>query len=128
MIVARDGRIEVQLAAGRIADSVLRRIVGAVAAQGELPIDRIHDATLITDAVLGALATDRVTAVLTPHERGIEVAVGPLEEGEGLRILNAAELPEVGSVIHRLSDRVWIDADRGVHEYLCFVVGTSDPR
>lgn len=69
--------------------------------------------------MLGALATSRVTAVLTPHERGIDVAVEPFEEGEGLRILNAAELPEVGSVIHGLSDRVCIDADRGGGRSIC---------
>ena len=79
--MTRNGEIEVHLTAGPIADAVLRRLVGAVAAQGELPIDRIHDATLIVDSLLGALATDRVSAVLQPHKHGLEISIGPLLDG-----------------------------------------------
>ena len=126
--MTRADQIEVHLTAGPIADAVLRRLVSAVAAQGEVPIDRIHDATLIVDALLGALATDRVSAVLIPLERGIEIAIGPLLDGEGTRILDATELPDLGSVLHGLSDRVWIDTQRGHHEYLRVLVGQGDGR
>ncbi len=126
--MTRPGQIEVHLTAGPVADAVLRRLVSAVAAQGELPIDRIHDAALITDALLGALATERVSALLVPHERGVEIAVGPLLEGEGARILTETEHPELGSIVHGLSDRVWVDAQRGPREYLCVLVGRSAPR
>ncbi len=118
-------QVEVHLTAGPIADAVLRRLVSAVAAQGDLPIDRIQDATLIMDSLLGAIATDRVSALLMPLERGIEIAIGPLPDGEGSRILSATELPEVGSVVHGLSDRVWIDTQRGPQEYLCVLVGKN---
>ena len=121
--MTRTDQIEVHLTAGPIADAVLRRLVSAVAAQGEVPIDRIHDATLIMDSLLGALATDRISAVLMPLEHGIEIAIGPLVDGEGTRILDATELPELGSVVQGLSDRVWIDTRRGPQEYLCVRVG-----
>lgn len=121
--MTRTDQIGVQLTAGPIADAVLRRLVSAVAAQGEVPIDRIQDATLIMDSLLGALETDRISAVLMPLERGIEIAIGPLVDGEGNRILDATELPELGSVVHGLSDRVWIDTQRGPQEYLCVRVG-----
>ena len=122
--MTRTDQIEVQLTAGPIADAVLRRLVSAVAAQGEVPIDRIHDASLIMDSLLGALATDRISAVLMPLAHGIEIAIGPLVDGEGTRILDATELPELGSVVHGLSDRVWIDTRPGrPQEYLCVRVG-----
>ena len=122
--MTRTDQIEVHLTAGPIADAVLRRLVSAVAAQGEVPIDRIHDATLIMDSLLGALATDRIAAVLMPLEHGIEIAIGPLVDGEGSRLLDATELPELGSVVHGLSDRVWIDTRPGrPQEYLCVRVG-----
>jgi hypothetical protein len=120
-----DDQIEVHVTAGPIADAVLRRLVSAVAAQGEVPIDRIHDATLIMDSLLGALATDRVSAVLMPLQRGIEIAIGPLQDGEGARILDATALPELGSVVRGLGDRVWIDTQRGPQEYLCVLVGQN---
>lgn len=123
--MTKAGQISVHLTAGPIADAVLRRLVGAVAAQGDLPIDRIHDATLIMDSLLGALATERVSARLLPCERGIEMAIGPLADREATRILNATELPELGSIVHGLSDRVWIDTRPGPQEYLCVLVGQS---
>ncbi len=122
------GQVEVTLTAGPVADAVLRRIVGAVAAQAALPIDRINDATLIMDTLLGVLATEHVSALFVPHHQGIEIAVGPLADGEGTRLLTDAELPELGSIVHGLSDRVWVDAERRPHEYLCVLIGRSAAR
>lgn len=122
------GGIEVRLTAGPVADAVLRRIVGAVAAQAELPIDRIHDATLVMDTLLGALATKQVSAVLVPREHGIEIAVGPLLDGEGGRLLTDTAFPDLGSIVHGLSDRVWIDDERCPQEFLCVLIGRSVAR
>lgn len=123
--MTKAGQIEVHLTAGPIADAVLRRLVCAVAAQGDVPIDRIHDATLIMDSLLGALATKRVSARLLPCEHGIEMAIGPLVDGEATHLLNATELPDLGSIVRGLSDRVWIDTQPGPEEYLCVHVGQS---
>ena len=122
------GEIEVTLTAGPVAAAVLRRVVGAVAAQAELPIDRIQDATLVMDTLLGALAADKVSAVFVPREQGIEIAVGPLMDGEGARLLSQIELPDPGPIVRGLSDRVWIDGEGRPQEYVCVLIGRSAAR
>jgi hypothetical protein len=115
--------IVVRVAAGRLGDAVLRRVAGALGAQADLPIERIQDAALIVDAILGGIAADPVSAVLRRDDRGLEIAIGPLTDGEGDRMLHDVVSPEIGPIIQSLADRVWIDRARGPFPYFCVTVG-----
>jgi hypothetical protein len=53
----------------------------------------------------------------------IELRVGPLRAGGGSRVLENTALPEVGSVIERLSDQVKIRTGAGGDEYVVIRVG-----
>ena len=118
-----DAEVTVRVAAGRVGDAVLRRMIGALGAQADLPIERIQDATLIVDAILSSIAADPISATISRRESGLEIAIGPLAGGEGERMLDDGSSPETGSVVGALADRAWIDRDGGAGAYLCVMVG-----
>jgi hypothetical protein len=113
------GDVIVRVAAGRVGDAVLRRMIGAIGAQADLPIERIQDATLIVDAILDGTTADPIAAVLGRSDDGLEIAIGPLADGEGERMLEEGGSPEIGSVVAALADRAWIDPDRDGDTYIC---------
>jgi hypothetical protein len=118
--------VTVRVAAGRVGDAVLRRLIGAVGAQADLPIERIQDATLIVDAILGGIAADPIAATISRREGGLEIAIGPLADGEGERMLDDGSSPETGSVVGALADRAWIDRDGDADACMCVTVGRGD--
>jgi hypothetical protein len=117
------GDVIVRVAAGRVGDAVLRRMIGAIGAQADLSIERIQDATLIVDTILGGIAADPISAILSRREQGLEIAIGPLADGEGERMLDDDASPETGSIVGALADRAWIDRDSGSGAYMCVSVG-----
>lgn len=120
-----EAEIAVRVAAGPVADAVLRRVVSAFGAQADLSIERIQDANLIIDTILGGIAADPVSAVVRRDDRGLEFAIGPLADGEGDRMIHDEVSPELGPIIRFLADRVWIDRDRGPFPYMCATVGRA---
>lgn len=121
-----DADVTVHVAAGRVGDAVLRRLIGALGAQADLPIERIQDATLIVDAILGGIAADPISATISRREGGLEIAIGPLAVGEGERMLDDGSSPETGSVVAALGDRAWIDRDGGAGVCMRVTVGRGD--
>jgi hypothetical protein len=119
-VSAADG-IVLRVASGPLADAVVRRVVGAVGAQAELPIDRLQDAGLVTDAILDHLDGDQVQIRLGTGTQGLELAVGPLAGGEADQIIDRSRMPDLGSIIERLADRVWIERS-DPDEFLCVEV------
>lgn len=119
-------RIDLEVTAGPIADAVVRRVIAAGAAQSRLPIDRINDAILAIDALLGALAAPRVTISIVPLDEGIDVAIGPTDDHEAARILGDMDPGGVGAVVHGLSERVWLDGDGEPGRRIAYRVGRAD--
>ena len=112
----------VRVAAGRMGDAVLRPMIGAIGAQTDLGVERIQDATLIVDTILGSIGTDSISAILRRSEHGLEIAIGPLADGEGVRMLDDDASPDTGSVVGAPADRAWIDSDRGAGDYMCVAI------
>jgi serine/threonine-protein kinase RsbW len=119
---------DVRVAIGPLAAPVLARVVSALAARADLPLDRVSEAGLLADAVAAharARVDDghvRVTVAALPGE--LEMRVGPLVEGGAEGLLRDDDLPELGSVIMRLADEVRVERD-GVREHL--VLRLSSP-
>lgn len=124
--MSEHARIDLEVAAGPIGDAVIRRVVAAGAAQSRLPIDRINDAILAVDALLGALAAARLCVTIIPLGAGIDIAIGPTDPEEAERLLNGAAAGGVGVVVRGLSERVWIDGDREHGRRIAFRVGRGD--
>ncbi len=89
---------------------VLERIVGVLAARRDLPVDRVSDAVLLTDAIAAAaparFADGSVKLALADSENGVEVRLGPMESGSAEGIRSQLALPETGGSLEALADDV----------------------
>ena len=92
---------------------VLARVVGAFAARRDLPIDRVSDAVLVTDAIAEAapnhFADGKVRLGLDDGEGGVELRLGPMEAGAAGDIREELEVPELGGILEKLVDDLTID-------------------
>lgn len=111
---------------GRLAHTVLRRLARAVGASVDLPIDRLEDATLVCDALLGQLDdADRASVEFLARESGLEMVFAHFPRGAGTAA-TTAEIPGLGAMIARLADEVWVEPDRGLdREHVHVLVGRS---
>lgn len=100
---------------------VLSRVVGALAARRDLSVDRVSDAVLITDAIAAAaparFADGRVRLGFDDAGEGIDMRLGPLEQGVAGQIREELELPEVGGSLEALTDELTVEESDG-GEYL----------
>lgn len=99
-----------EIAIGRteLLEPVLARMVAALAARRELPVDRVSDAVLITDAIAGAapgrFADGCVRLGLGESDGGLELRLGPMEKGAAGEIRRELDVPEVGGSLEALAD------------------------
>lgn len=123
-------RTRLTVAVGPLVGPVLARVVGMHASRSDLPLDRLNDAVLVADAIAArapAFAVDDRLPMSVRSEPGrVELRVGPIRAGGAQRLLEGAALPEVGSVIERLTDDVQVRAGAGGDEYLLLRIG--EPR
>ncbi len=108
MIDAAERELTVQVSAGR-GDArlpVLRRAVAGTSSKAGLSVDRIDDALLILEALLGddrTARSDEIHLILTARPGSFALMMGPFPGAEAERLLAKAELPLVGPVIERLA-------------------------
>ncbi|MFN8122344.1 MAG: hypothetical protein U0237_07935 [Thermoleophilia bacterium] len=118
------------LAMGPSLAPVLRRVVSAVAAQGGLSVDRISDLLIIVDAVAAGarheMPDGRLRVAVTPSPGRVTIRMGPLPAGGAASLAEACRVPELGSVLEALADRVQTEAD-GAGDFLTVMVGAEDP-
>lgn len=90
------------------AERMMRRLVAVVAAQRDMPSDRLVEALLVAELVarnaLPYITGEHAQMSLVPGESGFELRVGPLEKGGAQAAVADSDVPVVGSVIERLSD------------------------
>ena len=88
-------------------ERLLRRLVGVVAAQLDLPSDRVVEALLVAELVarnaLRYLVGDTANVSIRPADGGFELRVGPLEDGGAQAAVDDSDVPVVGRVIERLA-------------------------
>ncbi len=96
---------------------VLARIVGALAARRDLSVDRVSDAILLTDAIAaaapGRFADGRVRLSLADGDGGVELRLGPMEDGGAEAIRAALGVPDVGGSLEALADELSVDVGSG---------------
>lgn len=118
------------LAMGPSLAPVLRRVASAVAAQGGLSVDRISDLLIIVDAVAAGarrqLGDGRLRVAVTPAPGRVAMRLGPLPAGGAAALAEACRVPELGSVLEALADRVEAESD-GAGDFLTVTVGVEDP-
>jgi len=99
--------IVIALQAGQPA-SALESVIALVAAQVDLPLDRVGDARTVVDAITalaadGGLKGDQLTVALGLRERAVELEAGPFDAERLRQELEDQRLPGLGAVLARLA-------------------------
>jgi serine/threonine-protein kinase RsbW len=114
-------RTEMVVERSELLAPVLARVIGALAARRDLPIDRVSDAVLVTDAIAVAapehFADGRVRLGLDERDGSIDLRVGPMEPGAAAGIRKDLEVPDVGGSVEALADELTVE-ESGDGEYL----------
>jgi anti-sigma regulatory factor (Ser/Thr protein kinase) len=96
---------------------VLARVVGALAARRDLPVDRVSDAILLTDAIAaaapGSFADGEVRLGLEDRGEGLALRLGPMAAGAAKRIRGELEVPEVGGSLEALAEELTVEESGG---------------
>ena len=89
-------------------ERMVRRLVAVVAAQRDMPSDRLVETLLVAELVarnaLRYLTGDHAQVSIGAANGGFELRVGPLEKGGAEAAVSDSDVPVVGSVIARLSE------------------------
>lgn len=89
---------------------VLERLITALCARVDMPLDRIDDARLVAGAILEqawqASPDGWLELTLTTHGDTVRLTVGPLVADGATRVVTGTTLPGVGSLVGRLA-RGW---------------------
>jgi serine/threonine-protein kinase RsbW len=120
--------LEMQVEEG-LAQPVLARVIGAMAARAEFSIDKLNDTVLLGDAVTSHPAADFSAGcfevAIRDGDGTLDVRVGPLVEGAGERLLDQMEIPEGGS-LRSLARSIEVETEQddsgAIAEYLVFEV------
>lgn len=100
------GRLMVRRPA--LGEPILERLVAALAARADLPLDRLADAQIVAAALAAQavrLTTDGEFRVGPDADGGeVALAVGPLRAGAGERVMEDSRLPSGSPVLERLVD------------------------
>ena len=106
-------KTEISIGRSELLGPVLARIVGALAARRDLPVDRVSDAVLLTDAIAdaapGRFAEGRVRLALADAEEGLELRLGPMADGGAEEIREALGVPELGDSLEALADELSVE-------------------
>lgn len=104
---------EIVIGRSELLGPVLSRVVGAVAARQDLSVDRVSDAVLVSDAIAAAapprFIDGRVRLGLDDRD-GLELRLGPMEEGGAEHVREALGVPEVGGSLEALADDLAVEA------------------
>ncbi|MGZ5330976.1 MAG: ATP-binding protein [Solirubrobacterales bacterium] len=125
--------LKVAIGPGAMVRPVIARVLGALAARAEFPVERLSDTVLIGDAVSAHTGDDfaegRTEIAVADGDGTLDVRVGPLVEGGGRRLLEQMDLPGEEGSLRALARSMEIvsgeTADGHSAEYLVFAVGSD---
>jgi len=112
-----------------VGGAVLERVVGALGARLDLPLDRLSEAQMVGAAVASVAARHAEEGVLRvdlgADGGALSITVGPLPAGAAQRVLDESALPGVGAVLERLVDHCEVEAVDGGGERLRLTIGAG---
>jgi serine/threonine-protein kinase RsbW len=112
-IVTSSDATEIVVGRSELLGPVLARIVGALAARRDLPLDQVSDAVLVTDAIAdaapGRFANGTVKLALADTQDGLELRLGPMANGGAEEIRRALDVPDVGGSLEALADDLSVE-------------------
>jgi serine/threonine-protein kinase RsbW len=94
--------LDLAVVPGDIGRGILARVISALAARAEFPVDRLSDTVLIGDAVSAHTPDDfvggRLGIAIEDGDGTLDIRIGPLSAGGGERLLAQMEIPGHGSL------------------------------
>ena len=92
---------------GDVVGPVLSRVIGALAARAEFPVERLSDTMLLGDAVSSHppedFSTGNVSVAIRDAERELDLRVGPMVKGGGERLLSGMDVTGGEGSLRRLA-------------------------
>jgi hypothetical protein len=114
-----------------LCEPVLERVVAALGARVDLPLDRMADAQLVAGAVAAAArrhtADGELQVDLDAGQGTLSLTVGALPSGGGGRVMSDTTIPGVGGVLERLVDTWSVEPDGEGRERLVLAIGSGRP-
>jgi Na+-translocating ferredoxin:NAD+ oxidoreductase RnfG subunit len=114
-----------------LCEPVLERVVSALGARVDLPLDRLADAQLVAGAVAAAArrhaADGELQVDLDAADGVLRLTIGALPRGGGGRVMSDSEIPGLGAVLERLVDRWTVESGDGGGERLVLAIGADGP-
>jgi anti-sigma regulatory factor (Ser/Thr protein kinase) len=131
-VAASSGATEIAIGQSELIGPVLARIVGALAARRDIPVDRVSDAVLLTDAIAaaapGRFADGKVKLALADGEKGLELRLGPMESGAAAEIRQELDVPGIGGSLEALADEFAVEgAEDGDYLAIRFISPAPAP-
>jgi serine/threonine-protein kinase RsbW len=108
------------------AGTATARVIALLAARADFNVDRISDVQILADSLSAVAPVGKPMRIaIAERDGGLELRLGPLEAGAGRQMLDRAQLPEVGSVIERVADKLAIEPEPSGQggEYLVLQLG-----
>ena len=97
------------------AERIARRVVAVIAAQTDMPSDRLVESLLVVELAARHsrryLVGEHIKLSIERLDRGFDLRLGPLVPEGALALVRESELPVVGPIIERLSDGVGVESD-----------------
>ncbi|HEX2503516.1 MAG TPA: hypothetical protein VHK00_06205 [Miltoncostaeaceae bacterium] len=115
-----------------LAGPVLERVVAALAARVDLPIDRVSDAQIASAALAVAasreLADEPLRVEFVSEPGSVTVRLGPLPAGAATRVVEGTAVPGFGAIVERLVDRWSVDRAEGGERLSLAIAGGAGVR
>jgi anti-sigma regulatory factor (Ser/Thr protein kinase) len=107
------GATEIVVGSPELLAPVLGRVVSALAARRDLALERVSDALLVTDAIAaaapGRFANGEVRLSLEEARGGLELRLGPMEDGGAEKVRADLDIPDVGGSLTALADEFSVE-------------------
>lgn len=114
-VPAQPDATELRVGPPELLAPILSRALAALAARREITVDRLSDAMLISDAISAnaslGFVDGHVNLSIADREEGVELRIGPMQDGGAERLRASLELPELGGSLEKLADEVRVEQD-----------------
>ncbi len=111
--VGSDDATEIRVGPPELIAPVLSRALAALAARHEITVDRISDAMLLSDAISAGAPKvfngGPVRLRIADRSDGVELRIGPMQEGGADRLRGSLDLPEMGGSMETLADELRVE-------------------
>jgi hypothetical protein len=99
-----------------VVSPVVSRLIGALATQADLTLDRLSDAQLVGEAISAHvhdyISGDRICIAIEEADHRLDICIGPLSENGSERLRRDLTLPGADRSLEQLIDEVRVEYEQ----------------